>query len=88
MKADHFPVLSKEKVGDENGGEDARKIGQQSTGDGVPGMANADRAKVNGDHIKRRFGTALHHGSQAAGKGIGPVGLHGNRSRADRRRPR
>lgn len=77
MKGNHFSVLSKEKIGDEDGGEDAREIGQQATGNGVANVANADRAEINGDHIERRLGTALHHGSEAAGKGVGTVSLHG-----------
>src|SRR3990170_1868475 len=59
------------------GAHEARELGGQAAGDRVAGALDADRAKVDGEHVERRLGAALDDAGQTARERIGAERLHG-----------
>ena len=70
-------ALRKEEVGDEDGGNDASEVGQQTAADGVARVADADGTEVNGEDIEGGVGGTLENTAETAHEGIGTVSLHG-----------
>ena len=67
----------KEQVADEDGRDDAGKVGKEAAGDGMAGLADAYTAEVYGKDVEGGVGSTLEEAGEAAHEGVGTIGGHG-----------
>src|SRR5687767_15567119 len=82
-----FARSAEEEVGDEDGGDDAREVGEEAAGDGMPRLTNTDGAEVERQDIERRVARALHDAGEPADKRIRTMRVHGVHHHAARAAP-
>ena len=70
-------LSAKEEVADEDGRDDAGKVGQEAAGDGMAGLADAYAAEVYGKDVEGGVGSTLEEAGEAAHEGVGTIGGHG-----------
>ena len=76
----HFrtiPFLSEEDGGDGHSSDDAAEVGEEACCDSVAGLADTDRAEIDGEDVEGGVGCALEDAGEAAYEGVCPVLLHG-----------
>lgn len=70
-------ILFIKQIRQHNGRNNTDKIGQEGAGKRAADFGNSDRAEINRQHIKRRFGRPLHHRRHESRKTVRSVSLHG-----------
>ena len=50
-----------EEVADEDGGDDTCQVGQESTDDGMAGLADGYTTEIDSEDVEGGVGTALEH---------------------------